>query len=1291
MRNNYFLRWTQRMMFLFTLLCGLSMVAQSSFSISFPSFSSAPTSNPRSLEVCNSSSKLQVQLDVTTASTTGASVTIQLGAGVEYVPGSVAVVSTNAGLTIVDDGGTPNAPKFKVGPNALALANRLVFTIDRKATCATRTAALAGTAFKDTVTGSITGATATTEVSSTYSVTYPAFTFTQPVSQNNALMNTNYTRTFTISNGGSGSVSQVYFSIDYPSSGIQNVSVTLTGGSGSTGTPLVLTPTSTSGTTSYYTIPSSNLTGGTFGFGETLVVTEVYKILKCNASTSYAAGWGCDPAPANWCDTKTGTGSTSMVSGTPNYTTHTMTLVGYTDMCTPFVIRNTYNNAGSGNTAAATMYDVILRKGDVYFGGVPLGSIAANYLTLGNAYVRNVAAGTNSVVVPFTFPSSGAGARIHSSDLSNFFTTDPDGAGVGLEDVDGDGFYDDLPPGNTVTLDIEIQMTCAPMSCGVGAVSQDHIGGDIKYFTMCDKTTRVTTTGLSGGAGLSTRKISVTPAGYIPANINPGTPFDVNIGINYYDFYNYLNTSNTKYEYQITLPAGTTVNSAKWANGAYNPTGTTSTVTFTQVGNVVTITSPLVSTATTGWGWVKLNLSYNCSAGSNYSITWKLFERNNVVTGCNCRAEQVCGTLTSLAFCPSPCAVGPTTGVPLVQRADNSLGWTDYTLATRRTRAQISAYDLSKALYLDDIEITGSATQNNAASNMFVELTLDKAGAVNKLTPKNIDVVIKRGGSQIGATMTLTSFSQSASTASVQSVVWDLTAAVTAIGGLQANDVVEVLSRYEVATNNLPQHDVQSGKTWSFFNLNTSSVREQCNTMVPEMYLVGVSNTYSQSIGALSACTAGVPNQGFFTASFFDSSGFEYTNEFRPQQYIEKVEMTLPVGYQLVSTTVQDYSGVALTTITPDSVVGNVYTYINPGTWRHDSVRKLGGNGYGLTLQPTVIPTCGSASNTDLLVFKYYAKEFYYDYATDAVKPTTYDVAATSSKAITYSNAPALTLNDQTGTVQASKPNESFVVRLDNASLATAPYTWLSFPTTAGVTITQVVDVATNTAYTPIAYSGGVWVQLSTTGIAPNNHKDYRIDFTYSTCVSTTFPVEGGWNCGSYPTDPSTYTCGKLTKNLTFVPQGAEIQIVTVSQPSGNVNLCTPLSYVYRVNSAGPGNTIDNTFSIDLPAGTSFVAGSLQAEYPVGSGNWQAVTSSVAGTITTLDLTTHTAYPAQGLPGVLNNGGVPNNQLMGIKFQLQTDCNFISGSNLTLSAGANRSCGAPATGDGVGSASLSVK
>ena len=39
------------------------------------------------------------------------------------------------------------------------------------------------------------------------------------------------------------------------------------------------------------------------------------------------------------------------------------------------------------------------------------------------------------------------------------------------------------------------------------------------------------------------------------------------------------------------------------------------------------------------------------------------------------------------------------------ERADNSYGWTDYTMNTRQTRANVSAIDRSRTLYLDDIEI----------------------------------------------------------------------------------------------------------------------------------------------------------------------------------------------------------------------------------------------------------------------------------------------------------------------------------------------------------------------------------------------------------------------------------------------------------------------------------------------------------------------------------------------------------------------------------------------------------
>ncbi|POS00638.1 hypothetical protein Q361_1382, partial [Flavobacterium croceum DSM 17960] len=1289
MRNNYFLRWTQRMMFLFTLLCGLSMAAQSSFSISFPSFSSAPTANPRNLVVCNSFSKLQVQLDVTTASTTGASVTIQLGAGVEYVPGSVAVVSTNAGLTIVDDGGTPNAPKFKVGPNALALANRLVFTIDRKATCATRTAALAGTAFKDTVTGSITGATATTEVSSTYSVTYPVFSFSQPATQTNAGVGSTYSRTFTITNGGNGPATAVYFAIDYASTGAQAVSVTLTGGTGSSGTPVVLTPTSTSGTISYYAIPAANLTGGDLGFGETLVVTEQYKLLKCNAVTNYSAGWGCDAAPANWCQTVTGTGNVTMATGSATYNVHTTTILNFVDMCTPFAIRNAYTNSGTGATAAATMYDVILRKGNAYNDATALSGLQTLY-NLSTVYVRNVAAGTNSAAIPYTYTTSG---RIHTIDLNNYFTTDPDGAGVGLEDVDGDGFYDDLPPGNTVVTEIDIAVDCpATWTCANNSLTQDSVGGDIKYHTMCDKSTYVTPLSRSGGDALNHRKISLVPTGYIPANVNPGTPFDVNIGISYYDMYNYLNrTGNTKYEYQITVPTGTTVTAAKWANGKYNLSTALNTVTFTQVGNLVTIVSPINATATSGWGWVKLTMTYDCSGGSNFVINWKLLERNNVNTGCNCRAEQVCGTLTALAACAAPYAAGPSTSIPVVRRADNSLGWTDYTLTTRQSASSISAYDLSKALYLDEIEISANATQNNAASNLYIYLELPKAsGNTSKLTPISVDVVVKRGGTSI-ATGNLTSFSQTESTTTKQIVTWDLTSLIPS-GGLLAGDIVETKSHYTVATNNLPNNDVQSGTNWYFYNLN-GTTKESCNNFIPEMYLVGTAYRNGASAGPVpAACTALSPYGGHFIARGFDDAGLNYTNEFRPVGYITKYEITIPTGYELVSCSYTPLLGGASVAMTPTSVSGNTYVYDNPGTWVAYRLSATAPQ-YGAYIRPIVQPTCGAPSNTQPFATKTYYKDYYYHYATDVVQPTTWDVIHNLNISSTYNQttAPKITLTNQTGIVQASKPTESFTIRMASVGGSPAPYRWLSVPTVAGVTPIQLVDLSTNTVIMPITYAGGVWFQLGTAGQAINTDKDYRLDFSYTTCNTTTFAVEGGWNCSAYPTDPSAYTCGTADVTLPFIPQTAEVQIKTEAQPTSDINLCTNLYYEYRINSAGAGNTVDNTFTIDLPAGMSIVAGSLQAQYPVGTGSWETVSTSTAGTQTTLDLTTHTAFPAQGLPGTLTDGGVANSRLMGIRFNVVTDCNFIAGSNLTLSAGANRSCGAPATGDGVGSASLSVK
>ena len=327
-KNKIYKLWSGVLPLMFLLL-SFGANAQS-FLIDFPAFSAAPTQNPRELTVAGAASELQVQLDVAAASSSGADVTIQLPTGVEYVTGSVTKISGTNSLTITENGGTANSPAFKIGPSSLALGDRIIFTIKRVAKCDARTAAIGGMTFTDKVTGTIAGATTSSKTSSTYNVKYAVFSFSQPATQTNAVLGTNYTRTFTISNGGNGCATQAYFSVNYPSNGITPIKFEVVSQNGTTlSTPITLNQTSASGTTYYYTIPSTALPGGDLCQAENIVIRETYKINICNATTTYNAGWGTDSSPANWCQTVTGSATVSMATGVANLTAATGVRVGF--------------------------------------------------------------------------------------------------------------------------------------------------------------------------------------------------------------------------------------------------------------------------------------------------------------------------------------------------------------------------------------------------------------------------------------------------------------------------------------------------------------------------------------------------------------------------------------------------------------------------------------------------------------------------------------------------------------------------------------------------------------------------------------------------------------------------------------------------------------------------------------------------------------------------------------------------------------------------------------------------
>ena len=1282
-KNKIYKLWSGVLPLMFILL-SFGANAQS-FLIDFPAFSAAPTQNPRELTVAGAASELQVQLDVAAASSSGADVTIQLPTGVEYVTGSVTKISGTNSLTITENGGSANSPVFKIGPSSLAVGDRIIFTIKRVANCDARTAAIGGTTFTDKVTGAIAGATTSSATSPTYSMKYAVFSFSQPATQTNAVLGTNYTRTFTISNGGNGCATQAYFLVNYPSNGITPIKFEVISQNGTTlSTPITLNQTSASGTTYYYAIPSTALPGGDLCQAENIVVRETYKINICNATTTYNAGWGTDSSPANWCQTVTGSATVSMATGVANLTAATGVRVGFVNSCTPWTGRYTFTNGGTGNASASGMYNVKFRWGGSNNGTVLTSSgINRNFLQF--------ISGTIGSQTGLTVVNGTVSNAIASIDVKDLFTSDPDGVGVGLDDLDGDGFYDDLPAGKTVNIDIATKVNCNAFTCPQNWSNTYDSGVDMQYTSMCDASTMLTSSMKTVATNYTQQTMSLAEKSYAPSNIFGGTPFRARFSVAYYAITNPFDTTNTRYLYEITLPAGVSVSGTgniKWRAGQYPNNASTAgtSLTYTQNGNILTITP-----TSQNMGWIEIDLVYNCGVSGPVNIPYTLRRIDDIVNNCICNDKVFCGNLSiANAMCPAPCANGGPSIINFkIERADNSLGWTDNTLSTRQSRSAISSYDLSKALYLDEIDVTASATYGNitGSGGLYMYFGVNKlVGTDDKLTPKSIDVVVKRNGT-VYYTKNITTYLTTGTTTTKQVIRWNLSDLLT--NGIQEGDVIETVSHYTVSSNNFPNHDIQTGEKLYFYNITPSGTESSCNSLVPEMYLVAPQWIDGQNSPTFSSCTPGSFGNGtHFIGYRFDAAGTKFLYETRPGLLATKFTFTIPTGYDLTSVTWAGYDAAfASTSLTPVLVSGNTYSVDLPAKTSNITVT----NNYAFTIYVNVVPNCAAPASTTYTGTIEYIP-YYYHYKELPNPPKT---TATKNSNINYATntKPAISITNLSGNIQAIKPTESFTVRLASTGTSAAPYVWLAIPNTTGVNVSQVIDLATNTVLTPISYSGGQWFKISASGLASGATKDYRIDFTYTSCTATTFPVWAGWNCSDYPTDPSTYTCGKQIGNLTFNPQLSTIQLSKISEPASPVSeLCNPLDYNYRFISAGAGNTIQDKLSVKLPTGMSLVPNSVSVEYPLASGNWFPVSTSVSGNVVLLDLMTHPQFPTDGLPGTLTDGGNSDKRMMDIKFQLKTDCNYTSGSNLLLTINGKNTCQSDSTGNGttISSSTLSL-
>ncbi|GJH41781.1 hypothetical protein RCZ04_23310 [Capnocytophaga sp. HP1101] len=1261
-----------------------------------------------------------------------ANVTITFPTGIEYIANSLQRTSGSATISHVASSPV-NSPAFSISGTGA-----ITFTVKRKVTKRALPILVAtGTTLKDKVEVTA-GATTDTKESNVYTLPVPNIVVQLSESAHNNASGTSV-KTFTLKNTGRGAIKDIYFSVKYPA-GVTGNELTYNG------TPLTAVGTVTgvgkNTNATLYRVSSSSADG--FKLNDEITITERYTVTGCqvNRQIVYEAYWG--ESPAVLYEARDIGRAINVTTGTPNIVLDTNSSDTYFEwkdgLCgsTLGTFTAQYINKGSGN---ATAYDLQMNITPYVAWRGFKNHKPANF--------RIVATDGTEIPISSMTPNDNevVTRQIPFKDLAALANTALVGKDIGLEDIDGDGFRDDFPIDGKLKVRFDMvqnqPIVCLQNDRAIFSVSPHSA------FTYTDACGTQRTSAVHELTKYTFRRLisGVADTSKIPASLSQNEPTFGYLSVGSHTIIashrtqGKDNTSSIpRWKYQMILPAGVELQNVRFYEGLGFGQSTKPPITLPNVpaGGTLSYTG---ANGVRGYITFDMLLTTPCNSGNitlQYSISY-LDKIGN--TGNECELPLICTSTDIATICSGTCVGnGPVMISTKAERADNSYGWTDYTMTTRQTRANVSVIDRSRTLYLDDVEIISEGEQNGVLTNNLYYHAQMKAHA--ELIPKSIAIAV---GSN--ATVTLQASSSiltQGTNADGKYFRWNLTSALPTTG-IAAGEKFKVVVTYQVNNANSSNdrsertsrnYDVQVGDKSFFYMLNnpadTAMEAEGYHTnalycgakqtpafYIAETYQIIGTNTYN-----IEGCEVrNIGSNQAYLARRFNTAGTYFQDEYRPSRRIKTLKIIIPSAYNMVRPVNYSYLRakgewigndlqIPISNFTySDDGTYKTYTYVNPpaGTagYLYPGTVSVE-NVYGETVQTWLQATCDAkvyVSETQAKADKQLAKvtidfeDFYYHYADKATIPVQTE---NYEETMRYAKKPAINLLTQTPqNVKANKRKQTVDFRITNTSVADAPYGWISIPDVTGINVVSLVELdgAGNAVHTFTAQniSGEKMYFLSEAGnngiIATNANKLYRLEYQITNCSVTNLPfdVYAGWNCSDNPTQGYAKTCHdqKITYNVEIAKSLKQIQ-PSASNPGennpdkiGSISMCEKTKYEYTINSGDEGDLFDTKLVVVQEPGLTI--SDVEVEYPLNSGNRYTQTSTPAigvsqvGNRITYDITT--ILPNGSLPGSITEPSDVNKRNLRLSFNVQPDCEFTAGSSFDIDVEGNNLCGNPAEGD----------
>jgi gliding motility-associated-like protein len=226
------------------------------------------------------------------------------------------------------------------------------------------------------------------------------------------------------------------------------------------------------------------------------------------------------------------------------------------------------------------------------------------------------------------------------------------------------------------------------------------------------------------------------------------------------------------------------------------------------------------------------------------------------------------------------------------------------------------------------------------------------------------------------------------------------------------------------------------------------------------------------------------------------------------------------------------------------------------------------------------------------------------------------------------------------------------------------PNNWLNFELPpSGIELLELIELTD--PQNPITYpletygNGNAWAQV---GTHPGNQcRIFELRAVFDDCDPIDLNLEYEFSCEGYPENPDSLglSCPGvvLSDTLRILPQNADLQINLTTSPTGIVNLCETYLYELKIINTQTGNAGEVEVGITLPlGGTYFSPGSSMLQYGAGGfvsipdPQFDPATNTYTWILSTLD----PLFADLGLSGV----NQPNSNELFIQFELATDCDY---------------------------------